>query len=140
MSNVDTHRSAHEAFNRRDWGGVVEHFSADAEYTDQARGVTVKGPVEFVDYLQTGWIAAFSDARVTETRYTDGGDRTVTQFVGTGTNDGSLGPMPATGNKMIVPFCEILEYDAMGRVTRGELYYDQASLLSQLGHLPPLSG
>jgi hypothetical protein len=52
MSNADKYRKAHEAFNHRDWAGVVQDFAADAEYTDQARGVTLKGPQEFVEYLK----------------------------------------------------------------------------------------
>lgn len=137
MGNADRHRDAHEAFNRRDWPAVAAEFAADATYTDVPRGITVKGPQQIVDHLKGGWATAFSDAAVTGAHYIDGGDHTVAQFTGTGTNDGPLGPMPASGRRMALPFCEVLAYDADDRVLRAELYYDQVSMLVQLGHMPP---
>jgi hypothetical protein len=46
-----------------------------------------------------------SNATVTEPVYIDGGDVVVAQFIGTGTSDGPLGPLPATGKQMKLPFC-----------------------------------
>jgi predicted ester cyclase len=137
MSNVDKYRAAHEAFNRRDWTALVQDFAADAEYTDQARAVTLKGPQEFVDYLQANWVAAFSDAAVTEVGYLDAGNHVIAQFTGTGTNDGALGPMPPTGRRMVEPFCEVMRFNAAGQIIGGNLYYDQVTMLVQLGHMEP---
>ncbi len=33
-------------------------------------------------------------------------------------------------------FCEIREYGADGRAVRGELFYDQVTMLVQLGQMP----
>ncbi|MFN2494401.1 MAG: ester cyclase [Pseudonocardiaceae bacterium] len=139
MNNVDKYRAAHEAFNSRDWTAVVQDFAPDAEYTDQARGVTLKGPQEFVDYLQANWVAAFSDAAVTEVGYLDAGTHVIAQFTGAGTNDGPLGPMPPTGRRMVQPFCEIMRFNSVGQIVSGCLYYDQVTMLIQLGHMesPP---
>ena len=52
-----------------------------------------------------------------------------------GTNDGPLGPFPATGKEWTLPICEMWHFDADGRVVGGEIYYDQVSLLTQLGLL-----
>ena len=73
-------------------------------------------------------------------RYTATEDRSIAQFDGVGTNDGPLDSLPATGRTMNLPFCEIMTYDRDGRIVRGELYYDQVSLLVQLGHMPPPEG
>ncbi|MDQ4031662.1 MAG: hypothetical protein M3332_05100 [Actinomycetota bacterium] len=35
MSNVDKYRSAHQAFNRRDWTALLQNFAADANYADR---------------------------------------------------------------------------------------------------------
>jgi hypothetical protein len=35
-----------------------------------------------------------------------------------------------------LPLCELWHFDADGRVVGGDLYYDQVSLLTQLGLLP----
>jgi steroid delta-isomerase-like uncharacterized protein len=137
MGNIDKHRLAHEAFNRRDWEGVVRDMAPDAEYTDHPRSATTKNAQQFVDYLRGGWTAVFSDAAVTNARYTEGGDRTIAQFDGAGTNDGAVGALPATGKTMNMPFCEVMTYDADGRIVMGELYYDQVTMLVQLGHMPP---
>ena len=140
MGTSDRHRAAHEAFNSRNWEGVVGDCAPDAEYIDHARGMTMKNPQQFIDYLRGGWTTAFSDATVASARYIETADRSIAQFNGTGTNDGPLGRMAASGRTMNLPFCEIVSFDADGRVVRGELYYDQASMLVQLGHISPPEG
>ncbi|MGH3971733.1 MAG: ester cyclase [Pseudonocardiaceae bacterium] len=139
MSNVDKYRFTHQAFNRRDWTALIENFAADAEYTDQARGVTVKSPQELVDYLRVNWVAAFSDAAITEVGYIDAGNHVIAQFTAAGTNDGAFGPMPRTGRRISTQFCEIMRFNAAGQIIRGSLYYDQVTILVQLGHMevPP---
>src|SRR5262245_53198034 len=67
MSNVDTHRADHAAFNRRAYEDVARTFRDDAIYTDHGRNLTTKGRREFVDWLK-GWASAFSDAAVAEPR------------------------------------------------------------------------
>jgi SnoaL-like polyketide cyclase len=60
----------------------------------------------------------------------------VARFTCGGTNDGPLGPFPATGRQWTLPICEMWHFDADGSVVGGEIYYDQAALLAQLGLLP----
>ena len=57
-----------------------------------------------------------------------------------GTHDGPLGPFPATSNEFALPLCEMWHFDPSGRVVGGDLYYDQVSLLMQLGLMPQPSG
>jgi ketosteroid isomerase-like protein len=137
MTNVDSHRAAHAAFNRRDYEDAVKNLRDDIQYTDHPRNISTKGPVEFVDWLK-GWAAAFSDAQVADVRYIDGGDHTVALFQGRGTNDGAMGPMPATGKRMDLPYCEVLRFDAEGRVVAGEIFYDTVTMMVQLGLMEPL--
>lgn len=139
MSNIDKYRSTHQAFNRRDWTALIENFAVDAEYTDQARGVTFKSPQELVDYLRTTWVAAFSDAAITEIGYIDAGDHAIAQFTADGNNDGAFGPMPRTGRWVSTPFCEIVRFNTAGQIISGSLYYDLVTILVQLGHMevPP---
>jgi hypothetical protein len=49
---------------------------------------------------------------------------------------GPLGPFPATGKEFALPLCEMWHFDSSGRVVGGDLYYDQVSLLMQLGLMP----
>jgi limonene-1,2-epoxide hydrolase len=136
MSNVDTHRAILAAFSRRDWDEAVRPVREDCIYTDNPRNISVKGPREMADMMQ-GWTRAFSDATPVDVHIIDGGDQTVALFRAQGTNDGPLGSLPATGKQMDVPFCEILRWDAEGHVVGGEGFYDQLTLMVQLGHLPP---
>lgn len=132
-SNVDRMRAAHEEFNRRDFDAVVARFADRCTYTDVARDLTLKSPAEFRDWLGE-WTSAFSDAAVTDAEYIDGGDWVIARFIGRGTNDGSLGPLPATGHRMSLHFCEVVHFDESGRIDRAENYYDQMTMLVQLGH------
>ncbi len=47
--------------------------------------------------------------------------------------------MPATDRKMTMPFCEIAHFDKQDRIVSGGCYYDQYTLLTQLGHIQPLA-
>ena len=139
--NVAAHRAGHEAFNRRDFGAMVEKYAETIRWTDHARSITFRTPTEFEDDFLAGWIRSSSDCRVTDARYIDAGATVVARFVATGTNDGPLGSFPATGKTWALPICEMWHFDADGRVVGGEIYYDQVSLLAQLELLPePTSG
>ena len=84
-----------------------------------------------------GWIQRLLGLpRSRDARYTDAGDSVVARFTARGTNDGPLGPFPATGKEWTLPICEMWHFDADGRVVGGEIYYDQVSLLTQLELLP----
>jgi len=68
------------------------------------------------------------------------GQTVVCTFTVVGTHDGLLGPFPATGKAFALPLCEMWHFDPRGRVVGGDLYYDQVSLLTQLGLMPQPSG
>jgi hypothetical protein len=139
MSNADTHRLLQEMFNRRDFDQMAEHMRAELHYCDEAREVSMRSAAAFLGWLQE-WATAFSDAQVVDAEFLDGGDFTVSRFNGQGTNDGPLGSLAATGNRMVLPFCEILHWTSDGEVESGELYYDQFTLLTQLGHVKAPQG
>ena len=132
-SNVDAIRAEHEAFNNRDWDSMKGLFADHCVFVD-ARGQSHEGPDAFVEDYSKGWANAFSDGEIAEARYHDAGDTVVAEFVGRGTNDGPLGPLPASGRQASVPYCEIYEFDDDGRITGGRAYFDQLGLMVQLGH------
>ena len=135
-TNVETYRAGHEAFNRREFDAMVREYAERISWIDQARGLTFRTPQEFKDEFLEGWIQASSDCQVTDARYTDAGEIVVARFTARGTNDGPLGPFPATGKEWTLGICEMWQFDADGRVVGGEIYYDQVSLLTQLALLP----
>jgi steroid delta-isomerase-like uncharacterized protein len=131
--NVETMRAAHESWNRRDFDATVSAMAANISYTDHARGLTLRTRDEFKNFVM-GWAQAFPDAKITQASYLDAGDTVIAQFTAAGTNSGPFGSFPPTGRPMSLPFCEICRFDASGRVISGGIYYDQFTLLTQLGH------
>jgi steroid delta-isomerase-like uncharacterized protein len=135
-SNVESHRAGHEAFNRRDFEAMTNHYADSIAWTDHAQGRTFRSPQEFRSDFLPGWVQASSDIRITDSRYLDAGQAVVCTFTVVGTHDGPLGPFPATGTRFALALCELWHFDASGRVVGGDLYYDQVSLLTQLGLMP----
>ncbi len=119
--NVEALRAVHESWNRRDFAGIVRNSAESLVYTDNARSLSL------------------SDGRITNPEYIDAGDIVVARFTAEGTNDGPLGSLQPTGGKMSLPFCEICHFDKQGRIVSGGCYYDQYTLLTQLGHIQPLA-
>jgi steroid delta-isomerase-like uncharacterized protein len=134
--NVETYRAGHEAFNQRDFEAMTKHDADRISWTDQARSLTFRTPQEFRDEFLPGWVEAAPDIRITDPRYLDAGQTVVCTFTVIGTHDGPLGPFPASGRAFSLPLCEMWHFDASGRVVGGDLYYDQVSLLMQLGPMP----
>lgn len=100
-------------------------------YVDHPRDLRISSEDGFIDWLGE-WVAGMSDASITEAHYLDAGDYSIARFRGRGTNDGQLGPANATGGRMDLDFCEILRVEG-DQVAAGALYYDQLTLLVQLG-------
>ena len=71
--------------------------------------------------------------------YIDAGDIVIARFTAEGTNDGPLGSLKPTGRRMTLPFCEICHFDQQGQIVSGSCYYDQYTLLTQLGHIQALA-
>jgi steroid delta-isomerase-like uncharacterized protein len=139
-SNVETYRAGHEAFNQRNFEAMTKHYADSIAWTDHPQGRTFRTPQEFRDDFLPGWVKASSDIRIVDPRYLDAGPTMVSTFTVVGTHDGPLGPFPATGKQFALPLCEMWHFDPAGRVVGGDLYYDQVSLLTQLGLMPQASG
>jgi steroid delta-isomerase-like uncharacterized protein len=136
--NVDTMRAAHESWNRRDFAGLVRNVADNMTYTDHARNLTLNSRDKFKAWTEE-WAKGMTDGRISHARYIDAGDTVIAEFIAEGTNDGPFGPFAATGKRLSLPFCEIARFDKQGRVVSGVCYYDQLTILTQLGHAKPMS-
>src|ERR1700757_2142549 len=134
-NNVEMIRSAHESWNKRDFAGVVKNAAKTLTYTDNARAVTFNSRDKFREWTEE-WAKAFPDGLITNAEYIDAGDIVIGRFTVVGTNDGPLGSMKPTGRKMSLPFYEICHFGKQGRLVSGGCYYDQYTLLTQLGQIP----
>jgi steroid delta-isomerase-like uncharacterized protein len=139
-SNVETYRAGHQAFNQRDFEAMTRYYADHIAWTDHSQGRTFRTPQEFKTDFLPWWVEAAHDIRITDPRYLDAGRTVVCTFIVVGTHDGPLGPFPATGRQFALPLCELWHFDAGGRVVGGDLYYDQVSLLTQLGLMPQPAG
>jgi steroid delta-isomerase-like uncharacterized protein len=136
--NLETLRTAHQSWNKRDFAGVVKNAAESLVYTDNARTVTMNSRDKFREWTE-GWAKAFSDGRIVNPEYIDAGDIIIARFTVEGTNDRPLGELKPTGRKISLPFCEICQFDKQGKIVSGGCYYDQYTLLTQLGHVQPLA-
>jgi SnoaL-like domain len=135
-TNVETYRAGHEAFNQTDFDAMVKHYADSISWTDRARGLTFTTPQEFKDVFLAGWLQSSGDIHIINPRYIDAGQTVLSTFTVVGTHDGPLGPFPATRQEFALALCEMWHFDSSGRVIGGDLYYDQVSLLMQLGLMP----
>jgi steroid delta-isomerase-like uncharacterized protein len=138
--NTQNYRAAHEAFNRRDFVAMTRQFADEIRWTDHSQGRTFSTPQEFRDDFLPGWVKASSDIKITAPRYFDAGQTVVCTFTVVGTHDGPLGALQATGKEFTLPLCEMFHFGQDGRIVGGDLYYDQVTLLMQLGLMPQPSG
>jgi steroid delta-isomerase-like uncharacterized protein len=138
--NVEIYRAGHEAFNRRDFPAMTRQYADTITWTDHSQDRTFTTVKDFTEDFLAGWVGTSPDMRITNPSYIDAGQTVVCTFTVVGTHLGPLGPFAATGEKFALPLCEMWHFDSTGRVVGGDLYYDQVSLLRQLGLMPELSG
>lgn len=135
-SNTENAWKLFESFNSRDFEANLRAASDALVCEDRATGTIRKGRSGFREFMQE-WVNAFSNAECVDLELIDAGDIVIAEFVGRGVNDGALGPLPASGRQMNHRFCEILRFDDQGQLVAITLYYDQLSMLAQLGHAQP---
>ena len=119
MSNVDTARSAYEAFGRGDLDALRDWLAEDAVWVTSDElplGGETKGRDEILaNFAQIpNYWTSFS---VEPEEFIDGGDWVVvrgTQRAGT------------DGGSFEAPFAHLLKYDGNGKTVRGEFYADSA--------------
>lgn len=136
--NVETLRGAHENYNRRDFDGLLKTLADNNMYMDRPRNITLKGRNQFREFVE-GWAKGFSDGKIVNAQYTDAGDTVIAQFTFEGTNDGSYLGLPPTGRRVSFALCEVVRFDPTGHTISGNVYYDQYTIMTQLGHIMPVA-
>lgn len=134
--NAQTALAQVEAFNRRDLDAQVGGYADTFTMTDHARGITLKSRDEVKSWMGE-WLAASSDGKVSVVEVIDAGDVVVSVLEMEGTNDGPMGPMPASGRRFSTRGVQILHFDEKGRIVAHDNFLDQLSILIQLGFAEP---
>jgi steroid delta-isomerase-like uncharacterized protein len=134
--NAQTATAQVEAFNRRDLDAQVSGYADTFTMTDHARGITLNSREEVKSWMGE-WIGASSDAQVGVIEIIDAGGVVVSVLEMEGTNDGPMGSMPPSGKRFSTRGVQILHFDEEGRIVAHDNFFDQLSILAQLGFAEP---
>lgn len=127
-------RLVEEAFNAGRLEVVDELVASDFVEHDPSLTEEVRGPAG-VKELIAGYRAAFPDIRITIEDQIADGDYVVSRWSGTGTHQGELMGMPATGKQATVTGITI-DRIADGRIAESWDNWDTLGLMQQLGAVP----
>ncbi|HJW76078.1 MAG TPA: nuclear transport factor 2 family protein [Thermoleophilia bacterium] len=132
---VERAREAMEAFGVHDYDRATALLTVDASWSDIPAGSTIEGRDTVRGYMAE-WHKAFSDAHVTNAKYTELSDgRVLIECTGEGRQSGQFGPYPNTGGTFSLPSVLVYSFDDQDRISHIDLYYDTMTMLTQLGHL-----
>ena len=123
-----------ESFNRRDFDHVRELLHSTYSYTGADGDRQDGGPEVGIAVMQM-WANAFPDANVQAERVHVSGDTAVVEFMARGTHQGELMGVAATGRKVEMPVCTILDIKD-GKIGAEREYMDLANMMQQLGVMP----
>ncbi len=122
-----------EAWNRQDAAGTVEMIAPDCVYVDN--NTEIRGR-DAMQAAAQAYFDAFPDLHLELDRMYVDGDAVVQEWRSSGTHDGELMGIAATGRRTEVRGMGIDEFGADGLVHRSVLCWDTAKLLQDIGVLP----
>ena len=133
-------KSIYDLFNSRDFTKIKSLISEQADWSDIAAGAKYQGQQCFQHYAQN-WLTALPDGKVAIQNVINAGDFVVIELLGSGTHTGSFkspsGEIPATGKKVQMNVCDVLQFRD-GQLIGAHTYYDVATLLRQIGVMTKL--
>ena len=132
-------QSLYEAWEKRDFEAFEDCLADGVSFNDTSRGQVVKGKAAVRDWYAS-WATACPDSVAGATVVAASDDTAVFEGVYAGTNTGAFGPFPATGRSVSLPWTNVLRFDSHGRIIGGSAYYDQLTVMTQLGHMEPPVG
>jgi steroid delta-isomerase-like uncharacterized protein len=134
MDRAASALSLFEAWERADYDGVMAHLAGDVTVRDNPRAAVLTDASEIRGWMES-WRIACPDSTAGATVPSANADSAVVEGVYAGTNTGPLGSFPATGRAVSMPFSIVMRFDDGGLINDYSVYYDQLTLLTQLGHL-----
>jgi steroid delta-isomerase-like uncharacterized protein len=134
MDIADTTQRAYELINAGDIDGFGELVADDFVEHEESPGLapTKEGVLQFFRMYRT----AFPDLRMDAEEVLVSGDKTVTRARATGTHEGELMGMPATGKRVDVQLIDIMRFNGAGLICEHWGLVDMLSMMQQLGAIP----
>ncbi|WAS94119.1 ester cyclase [Nannocystis punicea] len=133
--NKETVRAVLDAFCRNDLDVAADYFAEDATMTNNTITEVRRGRPAIRAHFDR-WHASFSAATARIVELLEVGDTVVGVFYGEGTNTGPIGDRPATGKRYSIKYCELYRFGPDGKIVANEGFFDQLSMLRQLGLAP----
>src|SRR5438034_294286 len=112
------------AWEGRKFDELASYFTDDVVIEDKPRGDVVKGRDQARAWFAS-WAEACPDSVVNARVIGESDDTVVIEGLWEGTNEGPLGPVPATGKRVSLPFINVQRFDRDGKVVGGAAFYDQ---------------
>jgi steroid delta-isomerase-like uncharacterized protein len=137
MSAQDVVRGYFDALNRHDLAAAADHL--DADVVEEITGVGILRGREEVRNFFDGLMKAAPDMKVITERMISEGDTVVAQWrmVGTFTGGPLFNGVQATGGRLELRGCDVIEVSGEGKITRNTAYQDGIELARTLGMMPP---
>jgi steroid delta-isomerase-like uncharacterized protein len=134
MDIAYTTQRAYELINAGDIDGFGELVADDFVEHEESPGLapTKEGVLQFFRMYRT----AFPDLRMDAEEVLVSGDKTVTRARATGTHEGELMGMPATGKRVDVQLIDIMRFNGAGLICEHWGLVDMLSMMQQLGAIP----
>jgi steroid delta-isomerase-like uncharacterized protein len=136
---IDLQQRLVDAWNDHDPDGVAACYAEDAEVNDVGLPEPQRGRQAIRDAV-AGYITAFPDLHLEVGEPMASGNQVAQEWTATGTNDGELMGMPATGKHTTTYGCGVNEIGEDGLFRRGANYWNTAALMQQLGLMPQAAG
>jgi steroid delta-isomerase-like uncharacterized protein len=127
-------QSLFDAWEKRDFDAIGQLMDEDVAFIDAPRQQTVRGRNAVRDWYAS-WADACPDAVAGGKVIAASEDTVAVAGVYAGTNTGPFGPLPATGRSVSMPWANVLRFGSDGKIVGGAAYYDQLTILTQLGHI-----
>jgi steroid delta-isomerase-like uncharacterized protein len=133
--NLNVVKKMHELFNKNDFNSYINLFTENPSVWHVPTNQKHSGR-EGIKKSFNMWKKAYSDARYDVKNMIGSDDYVVTEFHGTGTNDGifetPMGKFGPTGKKVSTPFVEIIKLKN-GKIDSSKIYFDTTTMIDQLG-------
>jgi steroid delta-isomerase-like uncharacterized protein len=118
--------------NAHDLEGVLGTFGNNAYYDDEAWGDHYAGR-DGVRAFYEQLMAALPDLEIEILKRHVAEENIVLEVMIRGTQMGTWRGLPGTGQRVEVPLCGIYTFDEDDRLAGERIYYDRATVLTQLG-------
>ena len=123
-----------EVWSEGDLDLIDELFADDFVATVVGAPEQIRGPQGFREFVVM-YRTAFPDLRISVDEQFAEGETVVTRWTATGTNEGELMGMPATGKQATTAGININRVSG-GKLVEGWGLFDQLGLLQQIGAVP----